>query len=50
MKIASKTKPRLVVYITPAEMKASKARARAAGLRTPHQWAGSVVRIALNSK
>ena len=40
----SQTKPRLVIYITPQEMKATKAGAKLAGLRTPHQLAGMVLR------
>jgi hypothetical protein len=50
MKLASKNKPRLIVYVSPAEMKQAKERAHLAGLQTPHQWLGSIMRIALNSK
>ena len=48
MKLSSQYIPRLVVYISPAEMKAVKARAREAGLRTPNQWLGSILRVALS--
>ena len=44
MKIASKTKPRLVVYLSAEELLLAKQLASAMGLRTPHQWLGSVMR------
>lgn len=44
MKIASEAKPRLVVYLSGAELKAAKSKARTDGLRTPHQWLGVLLR------
>jgi len=44
MKLSSKTRPRLTIYLLPQEMKAIKREAAAAGLRTPHQWAAQVIR------
>ena len=44
MKISSKTKPRIVAYVTPEEMKALKLRAAQIGLRTPHQVVGMWIR------
>lgn len=41
MKIASKTKPRIVNYVSSEEMKALKVAARNAGLRTPSQIVGA---------
>lgn len=43
-KICSATKPRLVIYISEQEMSQMKARAKATGLKTPHQWAGMILR------
>lgn len=45
--IASKTKPRLVLYLKPEELKACKAMAQKNGLRTPQQWAISILIRAL---
>ncbi len=47
MKLSSQTKPRLVLYVRPEEMKAAKAMAAKNGFRTPQQWAVSVVIKAL---
>ena len=47
MKQSSPTKPRLVIYVTPAEMRATKHLARRDGLRTPHQFAAAAYRKAL---
>jgi hypothetical protein len=47
MKISSKTKPRLVLYVTTEELRACKVMARKNGLRTPQQWALSVLIKAL---
>jgi len=35
---------RLVVYVTNEELKSSTEAARASGLKTPHQWLGSLMR------
>lgn len=43
MKISSKTKPRLVLYLRPDEMKAAKSLAKNNGFRTPQQWAVSIL-------
>lgn len=43
-KINSPTKPRLVVYLSSAELKATKSIARVNGCRTPHQWLGVLMR------
>ena len=47
MKTSSQTKPRLVLYVKRDELRAMKALARKAGLRTPQQWALSVLIRAL---
>lgn len=42
--------PRIVVYVSKPEMKAAKAAAKSAGLRSPHIWAGQKLREILNTK
>ena len=44
MKLYSKQKPRLVIYVSSDEMKALKKAATTACLRTPHQIAGQWIR------
>ena len=44
MKINSKTKPRVVNYVTPEELAALKKAAESIGLRTPHQVVGMWIR------
>ena len=50
MKISSKTKPRIVAYVSPEEMKALRRRAARIGLRTPHQVVGMWIRQHLAAK
>lgn len=50
MKIASKTKPRLVVWVSEEELAAAKTMARKDGLRTPHAWLAALMRRALAKK
>lgn len=47
MKQASPTKPRIVFYVSPAEMKALRLLAQANGLRTPSQFVAMSVRVQL---
>ncbi len=42
--------PRIVIYVSKAEMKTAKAAAKSAGLRSPHIWAGQKLREILNAK
>ncbi len=44
MKLSSKSKPRLTIYLSPLEMRTVKKQAAEAGLRTPHQWAAQLIR------
>lgn len=50
MKEFSKTKPRLVVYVSAEEMKAAKTLATSSGLKSANRWAGATIRKALNRK
>jgi len=52
MKITSKTKPRVVNYVSPSELVALKTHARSIGLRTPSQIVGLWMRqnLAANAK
>lgn len=50
MKLSSQTKPRVVNYVSLQEMDALRAKARAAGLRTPSQIVGVWLRQNLAKK
>lgn len=45
-----KDKPRLVLYLTPTELRGCRDRAKKLGLRSPQQWAISILVMALSAK